>query len=232
MGSDFAAAEDKAYKAIIRLILEQKYPPGSSLIEAQLAKDLGMSRTPIRSALRRLTTDGFLENPFNRSCRIPRISRDDLEKLFGLRLLLESYAAHEAALNAPMDRKEEFERLIEKERTGYYAGDKNLYEINQEIHFGIASLSENPYLEGAIKPLFWRSELYVFFFDTFYVGNERKPLLRDPDKSSSHKEHQELIYAIFNRSPDDAKKIMKKHILSTRKMLITNANFQGNFNGR
>lgn len=223
------SAEEKAYKAIIRLILEQKYPPGSSLVEAQLAKDLEMSRTPIRSALRRLTTDGFLENPFNRSCRIPQISRKDLEKLFNLRIILECHAAHEAALNATKERHEEFKELIEKERKGYYVGDRDLYEINQQIHFGIASLSENPYLEGAIKPLFWRSELYVFFFDTFYVGNEKKPLLRDPDKSSSHREHKALVDAIFQQSPEEAQCIMKKHILSTREMLTKNASFQKGF---
>lgn len=223
------SAEDKAYKAIIRLILEQKYPPGSSLVEVQLAEDLGMSRTPIRSALRRLTTDGFLENPFNKSCRVPKISRKDLENLFNLRLLMESHAAHEAAINASDERREEFEQLIAKERESYYSGDKNIYEINQQIHFGIANLSDNPYLEGAIKPLFWRSELYVFFFDTFYVSNERKPLLRDPDKSSSHREHKELIRAIFSRAPEEAREIMKTHILSTRTMLTTNASFQKGF---
>lgn len=223
------SAEDKAYKAIIRLILAQKYPPGSSLVEAQLAEDLGMSRTPIRSALRRLTTDGFLENPFNRSCVVPRLSRKDLEKLFDLRLLLESKAACEAALNAPESSRGEFEQLIAKEREGYYTGDQDLYEINQQIHFGIAALSENIYLEGAIKPLFWRSELYVFFFDTFYVSNEKKPLLRDPDKSRSHKEHKALVDAIFRRSPAEAQEIMKAHILSTKGMLTTNAGFQKGF---
>lgn len=220
------SAEDKAYKAIIRQILDQKYPPGSSLVEAQLAEDLGMSRTPIRNALRRLTTDGFLENPFNRSCRVPKLSRRDLEKLFDLRLCLETKAACDAALNAPEERREEFEKLIAEEREGYYTGNKDLYEINQQIHFGIAALSGNIYLEGAIKPLFWRSELYVFFFDTFYVSNEKKPLLRDPDKSRSHKEHKALVDAIFRHSAVEAAEIMKLHILSTKSMLTTNAGFQ------
>jgi DNA-binding GntR family transcriptional regulator len=223
------SAEDKAYKAIIRLILEQKYPPGSSLVEAQLAEELDMSRTPIRSALRRLTTDGFLENPFNRSCRVPSVSRKDLEKLFDLRLLLEVKAASEAALNADESRKEEFEQLIALEREEYYTGDMDIYVINQQIHFGIANLSDNIYLEGAMKPLFWRSELYVFFLDTFYVSTDKKPLLRDPDKSRSHNEHKSLIEAIFSHSHKDAALIMKSHILSTKNMLTTNASFRRGF---
>ncbi len=221
------SAEEKAYKAIIRLILEQKYPPGASLVEAQLAEDLGMSRTPIRNALRRLISDGFLENPFNRSCRVPFLSRKDLEKLFDLRLLIESKAAYEAALHAKESLRAQFEQLIDRERDAYYKGDQELYEINRQIHLGIAALSENTYINGVIKPLFWRSEIYILFFDTFYVGNESKPLLRDPEKSKSHQEHRALVDAIFRGAPAEAQEIMRAHILSTQNMLTTNASFQG-----
>ena len=219
------SAEEKAYQSIIRLIINQQYPPGTPLIEAQICEEIGMSRTPIRNALRRLIADGFLDSSFNKSVRVPSLSRKDLQALFDLRLLLETKTAYEAAVNAKDHQKEEFDQLIVKEKEGYYLGDPYLYKINEQIHFGIAALSDNIYLQRAIRPLFWRSELYVFFFDSFYIGNDQKSLLRDPDKSVSHLEHQMLVEAIFQNKPQEAKDIMRKHILSTKTMLTTNASF-------
>ncbi len=220
------SAEEKAYQSIIRLIINQKYPPGTPLAEIQVSKEIGMSRTPVRNALRRLIADGFLDSSFNKSVRVPRLSSKDLQSLFDLRLLLEPKAAYEAAANANARQKDEFDQLIAKEKEGYYQGDPSLHKINEHIHFGIAALSGNIYLERAIKPLFWRSELYVFFFDSFYIGNDRKSLLRDPEKSVSHIEHRLLIDAIFQNNSQKAEEIMQKHILSTKKMLTTNASFR------
>ena len=222
------SAEERAYQSIIRLIINQQYPPGALLIEAQISKEIDMSRTPIRNALRRLCSDGFLDSSFNKSVRVPSLSSKDLQTLFELRLLLETKAAFEAAVNAKPHQKEEFDQIILKEKEGYYQGDPYLYKINEQIHFGIAALSQNIYLARAIKPLFWRSELYVFFFDSFYIGNEQKNLLRDPEKSVSHSEHCMLVDAIFQNDSKKAEEIMRQHILSTKTMLTTNASIRFN----
>lgn len=220
------SAEKRAYREIIRLILSQKYPPGSSLIEVQIADQLGMSRTPVRNALRQLVSEGLLENPTNRSCVIPVLSRRDLEKLNETRLLLEPKAAFAAAENADPKRHPEFLALLEKEKQGYYTGDYEIYNINKEIHFGIASMAQNPYLERCVKQIFWRSELYFFFFDTFYVGNSKGERLRDPEKSKGYKEHVALIDAIFSKDSKKSEQLMKEHILSTFRALTENASFR------
>jgi DNA-binding GntR family transcriptional regulator len=220
------SAEEKAYQSIIGLIINQQYPPGTPLPETQVSEEIGMSRTPVRNALRRLIADGFLDSSFNRSARVPSLSSKDLQSLFDLRLLLEPKAAYEAAANVSAHQKDVFDQLIVKEKEGYYQRDPDLYKINEQIHFGIAALSENVYLERAIKPVFWRSELYVFFFDNLYMGNDPKSRLRDPEKSISHKAHCLLIEAIFQNDSQKAEKVMREHILSTKKGLTNNANYR------
>ncbi len=219
------SSEEKAYQSIIKLIINQQYPPGTPLTETQVSEQVGMSRTPVRNALRRLIADGFLDSTFNKSPRVPNVSSDDLQALFDLRLMLEPKAAYLAAQNATADREKDFQNLIEKEREGYLQEDPDLYKINEKIHFGIAGLSGNVYLERAIRPIFWRSELYVFFFDNLYMGRLNRSRLKDPDKSISHKAHRELIRAIFENDPETAKEMMTAHILSTKKGLTANANY-------
>ena len=219
------SSEEKAYQSIIKLIINQQYPPGTPLTETQVADEVGMSRTPVRNALRRLIANGFLDSTFNKSPRVPSVSGEDLRALFDLRLMLEPEAAYLAGQKATPEHKFFFDDLIAREREGYFQGDSDLYKINEKIHFGIAALSGNVYLERAIHPTFWRSELYVFFFDNLYTGRHNRARLKDPEKSMSHKAHRKLILAIFENDADAAKEIMTTHILDTQKGLTANAHY-------
>jgi DNA-binding GntR family transcriptional regulator len=222
------STEQKAFREIIRLILSHKYSPGSPLIEKQIAEELGMSRTPVRGALRQLVAIGLLDNSTKRngSCIIPVLSRKDLEKLNEARLLLEPRVAYEAALNADPEKYEKFKALLEEEKHCYCTGDMDIYEINEELHFGIAAMADNPYLERCIKQVFWRTQLYVFFFDTFYMDSCNRGQIMDPELSIGHREHAGIIDAIFCRNGEKAETLMKEHVLSTFNMLTANAGFR------
>jgi DNA-binding GntR family transcriptional regulator len=211
------SAEDRAHKEIIKLILSQKYAPGDRLVEAELAQELGLSRTPVRNALRKLIAEGLLENQDNKGCLIPRITPSDMEAVFSVRTLLEGRAAAAAARMATGADIDALRKLLAEERNLYAQGSMELYtEVNQQIHLGIAALSRNDYLERFIRQAFWRAELYIFFFDRFYIrpGGPEAPL-RDPEKSQSCREHACLIEAISSRDSATAESVMKEHIQST-----------------
>ncbi|MFA0889120.1 MAG: GntR family transcriptional regulator [Synergistales bacterium] len=212
-------AEEKAYEAIIAAIIEGKLLPGFPITESELSEELGVSRTPIRNALRRLVAEGLLESRKNRGCVIPGLSRKDLEDLFKVRLITEPNIAFEAAKKATEDQHPYFLDLLEKERECYFHGDSSVYKVNQDLHYGIARLTGNRYMEEVIRHYYWRSELYVLFFDSFFVETDKVKLLRDPDRSESHIGHQKLVRAIFGNQPNEAKKLMEDHILSTLSML-------------
>ena len=63
MSSPSMNAEETAYEAIVKMVLSKEFAPGDRLIESEIAEELGLSRTPVRNALRKLTAVGFLENP-------------------------------------------------------------------------------------------------------------------------------------------------------------------------
>src|ERR1043165_4108891 len=86
-----------AYSAIKKRILDFRYVPGERLSEAQLAKELGLGRSPIRTALAKLKSDGWVAVSPQSGTYIKSLSEKEIQDLLGLRLLLETHVTELAA---------------------------------------------------------------------------------------------------------------------------------------
>lgn len=80
---------DQAYETIKQNILNLTYPPGMPLTEAKLAEELGMSRSPVRTALRMLQTDGLIVTDYYKSMTVKEITEEDINQIYQLRELIE-----------------------------------------------------------------------------------------------------------------------------------------------
>jgi DNA-binding GntR family transcriptional regulator len=89
-------AADRAYSALRGGILDGRYGSGARLGEIEVADELGLSRTPVREALRRLGSEGLVEVQPRRGARVRAWSTQDLEETYELRALLEGLAARRA----------------------------------------------------------------------------------------------------------------------------------------
>src|SRR5258708_39086223 len=89
--------EERVLDSLRDRILSGAYAVGFHLRESQVAAELGVSRTPIREALQRLAVEGLIDLYPNRGARVAGWSEQELEEIFGLRILLESYGARLAA---------------------------------------------------------------------------------------------------------------------------------------
>lgn len=213
-----ADAEERAYAEILRAIVTQKYAPGDHLAEAKVAEDLNMSRTPVRGALKQMIAYGMLEYVKNVGCRIPILTPYDMESVFQIRAILESKAAALAAMRATNAEVERLFALLEEEKEFYTEGETAKYtQINEQLHLGVAALSKNLYLERYLSQTFWRSELYIVFFDRFYYKGTvpHRKQRRDPAESRSCREHDALLRAIATGDPDLAANAMAEHVKST-----------------
>lgn len=217
-----AEAEERAYSEILHAIVGQKYMPGDRLTEARVAEDLNMSRTPVRGALKKMAACGMLEYAKNQGCRVPVLTPYDMESVFQTREILEAKAAALATLRATNVEVENLFKLLEEERSFYRQGDIASYAgVNERLHLGIGALSRNTYVERYLSQCYWRSELYVYFFDRFYdkgaIPTRKK--LWDPSESKSCREHQALVEAIASGVPEKAAEAMSCHIKSTYHIL-------------
>lgn len=197
-----ARASDQAYDALRRAILQSEYAVGERLREAAIADDLGISRTPVREALRRLDADGLVEVRANRGAVVTRSIDRELSETYALRALLEGLGVSLAAQRITDTQLEGLRRLCEKMEQAADSGDHAGYPVlNVEFHKAIVAASGSERLERQLGSLIQSS-----LVSSAYHRLPREHITR----SLNH--HREIVAALEYRNPDWAEAIMRAHI--------------------
>ncbi|PMR71917.1 GntR family transcriptional regulator [Halomonas heilongjiangensis] len=196
---------EEAYQALHRLIVRGQLPPGELLQEPTLCAQLGISRTPLREALKRLSSEGLVVMPRNRRARVAPIDAQELEHLFEVEAGLESLAAGLAASRMTNTEFKRLETLQERLERLLAKGDRNAYfELNQRIHGLIVAGAKNPVLEETHRSLLGRLER------ARYLALDR--LGRWQESTS---EHREILDALKARDSDRAQRLLADHVRHT-----------------
>ena len=134
-------------KALRELILEGELAGGEKIREKELTERFGVSRTPLREAMKMLSAEGLIELIPNRGAIISQTSEADLADAFPVLAALEALAGEQAVARAPDDELAAIAQLTNDLRTAFAAGDRHGYfAINQSIHDAIIAASRNPTL--------------------------------------------------------------------------------------
>lgn len=225
-------AEATAYESIIGMILAREFAPGDRLIESEIAESMNLSRTPVRNVMRQLAAEGLLEIRENKGCYIPKLSPDDMYSVFKARAYLEGQASLEAANSRMNEDIAALKKLSEEEKLYYSQGRLKEYsDVNNKFHLLIAKICKNEYIEKFTRQLFWRSELYIFHFDRYYVPRKPDELLRDPATSVSCNQHEQIINAIIAGDGALAESSMRSHIYTTYSKMTGRFPFDKNIMG-
>lgn len=183
-------------------IFTHELPPGSWLDEQNLALALGISRTPMREAIKVLVSEGLVSTKMNKGAYVTQVDREDLEQIFTILSLLEGQAAKETALKAT---EEELTRLDDlHHRLEKAAADRDVdqfFEMNVRFHDLIQDIAGNQWMKGVIVNL--RKVLKL---------HRRDSLSRSGRLLSSLVEHREILQAILKRDAMAAEQAMKKHL--------------------
>lgn len=208
-------AEERAHRSIIQLILTNKYRPGDFLLELDIAANLKMSRTPVSRALARLVSEGFLNKMPKKGCYIPLPTPEDAEQVFSARKVVEAEAVRRAAQFATDEEIAYLKEIVAEDHNAVENWRRDLFsQINEKLHLGIARISRNDYLEKWIRNIFWRSNIYVFYFDNFYQAT------RSDTPQKTPMQHAAIVQAIADHNPDEAAADMIAHINQTYRALL------------
>jgi DNA-binding GntR family transcriptional regulator len=208
-----ADAVEKAYRAIQSGITSGRLAGGAHIKGEDLAAQLGISRTPVREALRRLHSEGMVDFVANRGAFVTTWTRADVDEMFGLRAVLESYAAELAARRLTAAQLDELERLAEQTRLLAELHSPGaldaIAEANARFHRLIVDAAAHPRLAAMIgsvvqMPLVMR---------TFHVYT-------DADLVRSAHHHAELVAAFGARDPHWAASVMRSHILAAHHVVL------------
>lgn len=205
-------ASTAAADLIREAILDGRLHPGQRLKEADLAREFGISRTPVREALLMLQAVGLVEATPNRGAIVHTYTADDLDDLYQLRALLEGYAGHHAAARIS---EAEIEQLRQScERFERLSGDKTdvrrLVKENVFFHNTILEAAGSPRLTAMVRKVF---DLPLIYKSYIWYSPDQKQI-------SVHY-HRQLVRALSARDADRTERIMKEHVLEARDLLVS-----------
>lgn len=191
--------KSQVYDYLLEAIISNKIPSGNPIVESTIAKELNVSRTPIREALLELEAEGLVSRYPSIGTVVSHISPYDVEEIFDLRILLELHALKTSLSKITL---EELERLEEKFHTYDLKSSKEAYHlVDQELHSTIVNKAGNMRLKRFLDML--NSQIERF---------RRLAALSETRVAKSKKEHLEIIYHLKNRDLMSSKSSLKNHL--------------------
>jgi DNA-binding GntR family transcriptional regulator len=192
---------DEVYELIRADIMSLRIPPDTRISIDELARQIGVSQTPIREALSRLEAVGLVtKRHFAGYCSAPQITRQQLDELYELRLLLEPYAARCAATRMS---DAELARVAQLAHGMQPGGTRNTYgrfaDQDSELHDLIAAGSGNQLIREGLSRL--HTHLHIF-----------RLRFHSEVTTEAHVEHERLVAALAARKADEAEEAMRVHI--------------------
>jgi DNA-binding GntR family transcriptional regulator len=205
----FPSLRDSLYDHIWRRIVNLEFPSGSQLSDLALAKELGVSRTPVRESLNRLSQDGLLQVSARRGFFVPKLSRQDVIEIYDLRTVLEVYATRvatplltDADIAVHIERQQlvrsRVDSLAHADAEAFVRSDLLLHDMliqrvgNQRMVLTLANL---------------RGQLSLFHVQTAHK----------PDyKVQAIEEHDRILSALVARDADAAAHAMEVHLQGSK----------------
>src|SRR3990170_420507 len=208
---------EEVYDALRRAIVQGELSPGNRVVETELAGRLGISRTPVREALRKLEAEGFLSKGPGSSLLVSAMSPEEVEETFRIRAVLEGLAAHLAAERATPEGIALLEGVLKRSETELDGeAPERLLEWNTRFHDGLNVLSGSAQLQQLLQAI--HDKILRYRRITLEVGRARKAWLQ---------EHRAILQAIKDRDPARAERLIVEHVLRKKETVLAHLKSRG-----
>lgn len=207
VGSKGSAAVDKVYDYLYKGILSGDIPLGSPIAELELGKALGLSRSPVREALKRMEGEGLVSHYQGRGTFVTDITVRDLEEIFELRIMFELHSLPLACMYMDDEILQELQNAFES--LGEDSDEQQYYDANSLLHSSIISYGGNLRLE----------KFYKMLDAQFAIVNRISA--RDPEHFDMSKEiHLNIVKAMRERDVERAQELLKEHLNQVKERTI------------
>jgi DNA-binding GntR family transcriptional regulator len=188
-------------------ILNDKYHAGDKIVEAKLAEELGVSRTPVREALKQLELDGLVDNIPNRGVVVKGISNQDIHDIYTIRVAIEGIAARWAVERMDDQVIEDLKEIYDLMEFYTFKKDiDKIFELNTKFHETIYMATKSRYLEQVLRD-----------FQLFIKSTRNKSLKTDGRSGEALDEHKAILDGFVERDAEKAYEATVRHIESSRK---------------
>ncbi len=204
---------EKTYNILKKDIISLDLRPGEILIEEEISKNLGISRTPIRAALQKLSYEGFVEITKTNRTIVSRLSVKKFENLSSVREALELLAVKLASINRSSEDLKFLNKLITKQKeiiNKDYVDERAWLEVDRKFHIYIVKSTDNKELEKYLNQINESYNRYLHF--TKFQDRAKTVTL----------EHEKLYKAIESKDTEASIEIMKNHLSGVKESILLN----------
>lgn len=196
---------DPVYEYLKKMILNLEFSEGEKIIESKISKSFGVSRTPVRDALRRLSNDGLIKIFPNKVAKVVTFDREHIQNMGIARLSLDTISIKLAIYYGSNSDFAKLETIAKECLEASKQGDLFLQNnLDVKFHREISKISRNPFIEKFMGEIFLQLELLL---------NIIKINLGQADKKT-HEIHFELVNSLMARDQTKAVETIKKHLYS------------------
>ncbi|WP_026565106.1 GntR family transcriptional regulator [Bacillus sp. UNC41MFS5] len=193
---------DQAYDVIKNAIINNEIKPLEYITEEHLAEKLGISRTPIRTALKKLVYEGLLEMESSKQTRVRMISVEEARQYQVLRENLEPLAAKLACLNMDEEQLAFLKDICEQQRESIVEKDFSQFiNLDTQFHIYLAEFTNNHKLIEFINSLRTQMQRYLILTNTLQAS-----------ASEALQEHLQIIDSLERKNPEEAAECMANHV--------------------
>ena len=206
MADDRYSLSTKVFHTIREDILSGKYRYNEELKEKTIGDELGVSRTPVREALRQLELEGLVTIIPNKGAYVVGISKEDIQNIYEIRSRLEGLCAKWACSHITKEQLDELEENIylSEFHAGKEGHAEQILELDNKFHETLYQASGSKVLAGVLTD----------FHN--YVQRVRKMTLKSKERSEkSNDEHRMIAQAIHDHDPEKAQMLANQHIMRT-----------------
>lgn len=200
---------DQIFEKLEDDIITGVYPRGEILTELKLVEQLGVSRTPIREALRRLEQERLIQD-CGKGSLVLGITAEDLEDIMNIRQRIEGLAAYYATKNLTPESAAQFKQIADLQEFYYAKQDMdNLRKMDDEFHEAIYILSGRTVIRDTLQPLHRKTQRY------------RRISMADPKRvENTMREHKAMYEAIISGNAQLAAELTETHIQNAKEHMI------------
>jgi DNA-binding GntR family transcriptional regulator len=201
---------DRVLDAIEKALVSGALRPGDRVVESEIAREAGISRGPVREAIQHLVAEGILVNMPHRGTFVAHWTEGDVAETYGLRALLESYAARLAMGRMTPEQMAELDAMASEMFARAQDGDAAaVFELDLQFHHRLYELSGHSLLRRTLAELWRRISMLVNFDAT-----------TSPDLLEYAKNHRMLFDALRTGNSGDVERVFREHIVSVGDALI------------
>ena len=201
---------ERIYIHLREAITNNYFPPGTRILEKEIARDFNVSVTPVREAVFQLSMEGFVEVKAHKNIIVKQVSLKEVSEIYEVQAVLEGFAGRLATHRLNNEHLQKMKKLVEKMKTYLKLNDVDkFYETNKKMHEIYLNISGNQLINDLITKLNLRKKMFPYRVTFLSKKEVMKKAIKD---------HEKILREFLSGNPEEVEKSIREHWTSDKRI--------------